>query len=327
MAINVNLIDPVSVLAIAVMVASLVIAHYKKWMMTYALIIGNVIIFVITIATQQVPNNIGSSPIIQDLAFRPIYLTVENSPQIYTFFTSMFVHGGFLHLFGNMLIFFFIGMAFEERIGAKNFIIIYLVAGVCGTLAHSLLNLGSDIPLIGASGAIFGIMGAFAFSYPRDKVVMPIGIGIMFLAKIKVIYAVIFWSAVETALIWWESASGTVSSTAHFAHLGGLIGGMVLATILLRGRKTHTPKGETIYYDPYNPQKPEKLDLSELDKLADTTELKQMLAKIKSESVPQVRGIWLEHFFEKARCPKCSSDLKHFDRRVWCEHCGFKEKY
>ena len=317
-------IDPVSIVAICIMIGTLVFAYFKKWMMTYALIVANFVVFILSIVftLQTVFGSV--SVIIWDLGFRPVYLSVEYSPQLYTLFTSMFVHGGFAHIFGNMLIFFFIGLAFEQRVGWKKFLIIYLLAGVFGTLTHSLLNLGSSTILIGASGAIFGIMGAFAFAYPRDEVVMPIGIGIMFLTRIKVIYAVIFFAAVETFIVWLD----VKDTTAHFAHLGGLIGGVILAALLIRnkGREAKTSK-QTIYYDSYNPPKTPKIDFSNLKKLATSPELKEELKSIEGETVPQVRDVWLEHFLEKTKCPKCGKSLNHFDKKIWCENCGFKTSY
>ena len=323
MAINIY-VEPVSIVAFCIMIASLVIAYYKKWMITYALIFSNIIVFIITFATQTDFNNIVSSPIIQDLSFKPSYLSVEYSPHLYTLFSSMFVHGGPLHIFGNMIVLFFVGIAFEDRIGPKKFLIIYILSGFCGTIAYSLLNLGSGTLLLGASGAIFGIMGAFAASYPRDEVVMPIPLGFfMILRRIKVIYAVLIFAVLETVVVFF----GVPDNTAHFAHFGGLIGGFVLAAVLLRGRRTHTKQGRTIYYDSPIPQKLESMDFSKLDPLADTPELKDILNKIKNESVPQVRDIWIEHFFEKAHCPKCSSELNHFNRSFWCKSCDFKSKY
>jgi membrane associated rhomboid family serine protease len=302
------------------MIGTLIFAYFKKWMMTYALIVANFVVFILsTVFTLQTV--FGSvSVIIWDLGFRPVYLSVEYSPQLYTLFTSMFVHGGFAHIFGNMLIFFFIGLPFERRIGWKNFLIIYLLTGVCGTLTHSLLNLGSSTILIGASGAIFGIMGAFAFAYPRDEVVMPIGIGIMFLTRIKVIYAVIFFAAVETFIVWLD----VKDTTAHFAHLGGLIGGVILAALLIRRQKTDTEPGRTIYYDSHTPP---KIDFSNLKKLATSPELKEELKSIEKETVPQVRDVWLEHFLDKTKCPKCGKSLNHFDKKIWCENCDFKTNY
>ena len=108
--------------------------------------------------------------------------------------------------------------------------------------------------------------------------------------------------------------------------IGGLIGGLILAALILRGRKTHTKEGQTIYYDSYRPQITDKMDLSRLDSLATTPELKEMLEKIKNENVPQVRDIWLEHFIEKAVCPQCKDKLFRMDNKIWCEKCGFKIK-
>jgi len=316
-------IEPISVIAIAIMVGTLVAAYVKKWMMTYALIIANIIVFILTLLFQYQTPYGNISMLVVDLGFRPEYLSVENIPQFYTLFTSMFIHGGFLHLFGNMFIFFFIGTAFEQRVGWKNFIIIYLLAGICGTLTHSLVNLGSVTVLIGASGAIFGIMGAFAFSYPRDEVVMPVPIGIMLIMRIKVIYAVILFAAFETIIVY----AGVEDTTAHFAHFGGLIAGFILAALLLRKRKTHTKQGQTIYYDSFAPQRAKKIDFVSLKKLATTSEQKELLQRIEQETVPQVQDIWLEHFLEKSVCPKCKNPLNHFDKKIWCEHCGYKTTY
>jgi membrane associated rhomboid family serine protease len=325
----------ISIVCIGVMVGALVFARYKKWMITYALIIGNFIVFIISMFYRsevigQLSVDFEQSKIIIEsagLGFRPLYLTPEYFPQTYTLFTSMFVHSGFLHIFGNMIIFFFIGIALEERIGWKKFLVIYLISGICGSLAHSILNLdfpNNYITLVGASGAIFGIMGALAFAYPRDEIVMPIPLGIIaVIRRIKVIYAVIIFAAMETVFVWLSIED----NTAHFAHFGGLIGGFVLAAILIRKKRTHTKKGETLYYDSFAAQRPGKIDFSQLHNLATTPELKEMLDKIENESVPQVQQIWLEHFLDKTICPKCGQPLNHFDDKIWCEKCGFKTKY
>ncbi len=323
-----------SILCICIMIGALVFAIIKKLMMTYTLIIANVIVFVLTIIFSNeilygVGEYAGQYSGLGGLGFRAIYLTPELSPQIYTVFTSMFVHGGFLHIFGNMFIFLFIGMAFEQRVGWKKFLTIYLLAGVCGTLTHSLISYNIEnagVPLIGASGAIFGVMGAFAYSYPQDKVVMPVPIGIMFITRVKVMYAVILFAVMETVIVWWESQAGIQSGTAHFAHLGGLISGFILAALLI-GKKTHTKVGETIYYDSYATPKTSNVDFSNLRKIAATPELKEMLNRVEKETVSQVRDIWLEHFLEKTICPKCKNPLNHFDGKVWCENCGFRTNY
>jgi membrane associated rhomboid family serine protease len=305
----------VSLVAICIMVAAIVIAYVKKLMITYALIIANLIVFALTFVFEE--------EIIGDLGFRPIYLSAQYFPNVYTLFTSMFVHSGFFHIIGNMLVFFFMGMAFEQRIGAKKFLIIYLVTGVCGALTHSLINLGSTTLLVGASGAIFGIMGAFAYSYPRDEVVMPVPIGIMFIMRIKVIYATIIFAALETVVVMFE----VQDTTAHFAHLGGLVSGAILAALLIKNRKEkENPQGAT-NYDSYVGQKPTKINFANLEKLAETKERKELLKRIENETVPQVKEIWLEHFLEKAKCPKCGKVLNSFEGKIWCESGDFKTDY
>jgi len=298
------------------MIGTIVFAYYKKLMMTYALIITNFVVFIISFIYPS---------IIYELGFRPIYLSLEFLPQLYTLFTSMFLHGGFLHIFGNMFVFLFMGMAFEQRIGWKNFLIIYLITGVCGALTHSLLNLGSPITLIGASGAIFGILGAFAYSYPKDEVVMPIPVGIMLITRIKVLYGAILFAGMETVIVMFD----VKDSTAHFAHLGGLVSGVILAAILIgnRGEKIKQPDATTIYYDVSQVPKSRRINFSNLRKLATTPKLREELERIENETVLQVRDAWLEHFLDRVVCPKCGRSLNHFDGKIWCEEDHFRTKY
>ncbi len=315
-----------AILCIVIMIGAIVFGILKKMLMTYVLIVSNFIIFIISElyyseVVYGIENGVQS---FAGLGYRSIYLSIEYFPQNYTLITSMFIHGGFLHIFGNMLIFFFVGLPFEQRIGWKKFLTIYLLSGICGALTQSVLNLGSAVPLIGASGAIFGIMGAFAYSYPRDEVVMPIPVGIiMLIRKVKVIYAVILFAVLETVIVWLDVPDGT----AHFAHFGGLISGAILAAILIGRNKTHTKAGKTVYYDSFSPQRTKKIDYSNLKELAITPELKQMVNKIENETVPQVKDIWLDHFLEKTICPKCKKRLNHFDGKLWCDNCGFRTNY
>ncbi len=311
-----------ALLCICIMIGAILFAYFKKIMMVYSLIFSNIIIFIITmIFTNEI---IYGTSTYAGLSFRSIYLSIEYSPQIYTIFTSMFIHGGFAHIIGNMLVFFFIGTALENRIGSKKFIIIYLLSGICGALVHSLTDLHSVVPLLGASGAIFGVMGALVFAYPHDEVVMPIPVGFfMVLRRIKVVYAVLLFALIETIIVLFD----VQDQTAHFAHLGGLIGGFIFAAILLKRDKTHTKEGHTLYYDSFAPQKIREIDFFKFEKFVTTPELGEILTKIKNENVIQVRDIWLEHFFEKARCPKCSNKINHFNRKIWCEKCGFKDSY
>jgi membrane associated rhomboid family serine protease len=306
----------ISLVAIGIMVGTLVVAFLKKISLTYSIIIANFFVFLVSLFFR--------TEIINELGFRPIYLSLEMSPNVYTLFTSMFVHSDFLHILGNMFVFFFMGVAFEQRIGPKKFILIYLITGVCGALTHSLLNIGSTIPLIGASGAIFGILGAFAYAYPRDEIVMPVPIGIMFIMRIKVIYATILFSVFETIIVMFSIQD----STAHFAHLGGLASGVILAAILLRHRTEKQTQTTSIRpMDYMQIKKDDTINFSHLTKLVKTAEEKKILQRIEKEDVLQVRNMWLDHFLEKVTCPVCNKPLSHLDRKIWCEKNHFQTDY
>ena len=316
MALIVQIPSLVSLVAIAIMIGTLVIAYLKKITLTYAIIIANFIVYLISLLYRN--------QIIGDLGFEPRYLSVEMFPNIYTLFTSMFVHADFFHILGNMFVFFFMGIAFEERIGPKKFLIIYLITGVCGALTHSLLNIGSDISLIGASGAIFGILGAFAYAYPRDEVVMPLPLPIMIITRIKVIYATVLFAILETVVV----IFAVQDDTAHFAHLGGLVACVLLAAVLI-GTKVERKKqpntlGSTRYMQI---QKSDAINYSNLSKLVKTPELKKIYSHIEKENVLQVRDMWLDHFLEKVTCPVCDRPLRHFERKIWCEQDHFRTDY
>ncbi|MFO7678362.1 MAG: rhomboid family intramembrane serine protease [Thermoplasmatota archaeon] len=308
-----------SIICILIILATIAFAWKKKILITYSLIVANFILFLITVVDTD---NI----VLIELGFRPIYLTVQYLPQVYTLFTSMFLHGGFAHIFGNMIVFLFMGIAFEQRIGKKNFILIYLITGVCGALVHSIANLGSDIILIGASGAIFGILGAFAYSYPRDEVILPIPLGIiMIFRRVKVMYAAALFAVFESVIVF----LGVQDNTAHLAHLGGLLSGVLIAAILVgkQGEKTDQTDPTSYYYNPTQIPKKRKINFSSLRKLAISPEQKELLARIENETVLQVRDIWLDHFLDKAICPTCGKILHHLDRKIWCEDNHIKMEY
>ena len=306
----------ISLVAIVIMVATLVIAYLKKITLTYAIIIANFFVYLVSLLYPY--------QIIWELGFQPRYLSFEWFPNIYTLLTSMFVHSDFFHILGNMFVFFFMGIAFEQRIGRKKFLAIYLITGVCGALTHSFLNLESSVPLVGASGAIFGILGAFAYAYPRDEVMMPIPLPIMFIMRIKVIYATILFAILETLVV----VFSVQDNTAHFAHLGGLVAGVLLAAVLI-GKKAETVKrnnsaGPTRYMQI---QKTDAINFSHLAPLVKTPELKKIYTHIEKENVLQVRDMWLDHFLEKVTCPVCNKPLHHFERKIWCEQNHFQTEY
>jgi membrane associated rhomboid family serine protease len=304
-----------SLIAISIMIGALLIGYLKKVMMTYIIILANLFVFILTmIYPTQITNELG---------FRPIYLSINLAPQLYTLFTSMFIHSGFLHILGNMFVLFFMGIAFEQRIGRKKFLLIYLLTGVFAALTFSVIHLESDILLVGASGAIFGILGAFAYSYPRDEIVMPIPVIILMMVRIKVIIGVLIFAAIESFFV----LLGTEDGTAHVAHIGGLVAGVVLAAYLVGKQGDRLKKTEGLAQ--YNTTIPttDTINFSHLQELAKTPDLKKMLQRVEHETVRQVRDVWLEHFLEKATCPVCSKPLNHFQRTIWCDQEHFRTQY
>jgi membrane associated rhomboid family serine protease len=136
----------------------------------------------------------------------------------WTIITYMFVHANFLHVFINMLMLFFFGPPLEERWGGKEFIKYYMICGVGAALFNLVtLALGSDLPIVGASGAIFGVMLAYALNWPDSL------IWIYAIFPIKAKYLVLILGAIS----FFSAFSGSSDGIAHFAHLGGLIVGFV----------------------------------------------------------------------------------------------------
>ncbi len=161
-------------------------------------------------------------------------------PPVLTVLTSMFLHGGLLHLGGNMLYLWIFGNNVEDTLGHGRFALFYLASGVVAAAAQTALGAGSRIPVIGASGAVSGVLGAYLLLFPRANILTLLVVG--FFVRVVRIPAVVvlgFWFVVQfiSGLITWSGrASGEV---AWFAHLGGFLSGMALL-LLLRPRNPET---------------------------------------------------------------------------------------
>jgi membrane associated rhomboid family serine protease len=140
----------------------------------------------------------------------------------------MFLHGGFMHLIGNMLYLWIFGNNIEDAMGHVRFVGFYLLCGVIAAMSHSFSDPGSVMPMIGASGAISGVLGAYLLLYPRAHVLVLIPLGFFFWRMYVPAFIVLgFWFALQLI-------SGTVTvgggegGVAWFAHIGGFLAGMVL---------------------------------------------------------------------------------------------------
>ena len=165
----------------------------------------------------------------RDLAgFEPLMTTV----------TSMFIHGGFWHIAGNMLYLFIFGAAVEYRMGAARYLIFYFAAGIAAALATVWIAPESSVPVIGASGAIAGVLGAYFILYPRGRIltILPIFIFIQFIEIPAVIY-LLFWFAVQLYAGLAEGGSaGMTGGVAWWAHVGGFMFGVALGPMLAVNR-------------------------------------------------------------------------------------------
>ena len=151
-----------------------------------------------------------------------------------TLLTSMFLHGGWGHLGGNMLFLWIFGDNLEHRIGHVRFILFYLACGIAAGLAHIVVNSDSAIPTVGASGAISGVLGGYLLMFPRNRVYVLTYGGVM---TVPALFMLGLW-----ILMQFINGVGEIARTpetggvAYIAHIGGFIAGMVLAPLLAVGR-------------------------------------------------------------------------------------------
>jgi membrane associated rhomboid family serine protease len=152
---------------------------------------------------------------------------VATLPPTLTVFTSMFLHGGFMHLAGNMLYLWIFGNNVEDAMGHGRFVLFYLLCGVAAAAAQAIPNPDSTIPMIGASGAISGVLGAYLLLYPHARVLVVIPLGFYFhQARLPAIAVLGFWIVLQ--LINSALADPRQGGVAWGAHIGGFVAGMVL---------------------------------------------------------------------------------------------------
>jgi membrane associated rhomboid family serine protease len=142
-------------------------------------------------------------------------------PSWITIFTSMFMHGGFMHLIGNMLYMWIFADNIEDNLGPTKFLVFYLLSGIGAAMTQVFMDTYSQVPMVGASGAIGGILGAYLINYPNARVLVLIPFGFFSqLIKIKALYVLGFWFILQ-----FISSGGGV---AYAAHIGGFISGIIL---------------------------------------------------------------------------------------------------
>lgn len=150
-----------------------------------------------------------------------------------TLLTSMFLHGGWLHLIGNMLYLWIFGNNIEDIMSRPRFVLFFLVCGLLAALAHALPNADSSLPMIGASGAISGVLGAYLLVYPRAQILVLVWLGfISQLIRLPALVVLVFWFVLQLVNSLLTDSSG--GGVAWGAHLGGFIAGMALIPLFKR---------------------------------------------------------------------------------------------
>lgn len=209
---------------------------------TVGIILANVLVFLIELSLgNQIESflfQFGVVPV------KVVYSSeIPDSTLINTYFpflSYMFLHGGFVHLIGNMWYLWIFGDNIEDRLGRARFILFYLLCGVGSAIVHVFFNRQSGIPCVGASGAIAGVLGAYMITFPRARVLVILPLFIIWeFIELPAIIVLGFWFLIQffsgTAAI--SSAQG--GGVAWWAHIGGFVFGMLFIKLFPKSRYRH----------------------------------------------------------------------------------------
>jgi len=164
------------------------------------------------------------------VGMRSLPAALATIPPAFSLLTSMFLHGGFMHLIGNMLYLWIFGNNIEDAMGRVRFLVFYLLCGFAATFVHILMNTASEIPAIGASGAISGVLGAYLLLYPRAQVLTLIPI-FYFIRLMYIPAGIVLGLWFVFQLVSGGLASGEGGGVAWWAHVGGFVAGMALVAL------------------------------------------------------------------------------------------------
>ena len=198
---------------------------------TYVLIALNALVFFLELS--------GGDAFIQRWAFVPSRFLDNPLADFPTLFTSMFMHAGWVHLLGNMLYLWIFGDNVEDRLGHATFTVFYLLCGLGATFAQLAVSTGSNIPNLGASGAIAGVLGAYLLMFPRGSVNVLLG---RIVTRMSALVVIGFWFLLQvfSGIGAFSASSQNEGGVAYMAHIGGFIAGVIL-TFLLGGTRRALP--------------------------------------------------------------------------------------
>ncbi|MGD2158315.1 MAG: rhomboid family intramembrane serine protease [Anaerolineales bacterium] len=204
---------------------------HRTPIINYLFIGLNVIVFIF-----QVMMGSENQSIVYQFALIPAHFTSGiGLGDITDIFTSMFMHGGIAHIGGNMLYLWIFGDNVEDRMGHGRYILFYIIGGIVASLAHIFTNPTSEIPTVGASGAIAAVLGAYLIMYPQGRVLTLIPLG--FFMRLTMLPAAIvlgLWFVLQLFQGVLTLGGPDVGGVAFWAHIGGFVAGVVLAKLFAK---------------------------------------------------------------------------------------------
>ena len=198
------------------------------------LIVLNCVVFLFQFATAQ-----HSAEIVEQWGMVPLRIVGGHDPlRLLTVLTSMFMHGGWMHLIGNMWFLYIFGDNVEDALGKARYVFFYLLCGLAGAAGQIAVDPWSKVPMIGASGAIAGILGGYLSLYPRARVLtlVPIFIFLQVMTLPAIVF-IVLWFALQ-ALEGIGSLGQAGGGTAWWAHIGGFLLGLAMIRLLVPARRT-----------------------------------------------------------------------------------------
>jgi membrane associated rhomboid family serine protease len=198
---------------------------YSTPAVTIFLIVVNVLVFLNQFWLGLV-DSYSLNEFIAQYSLRPAYFHIENV------FTSMFLHSSWMHLGGNMLFLWVFGDNVEDILGHAKYLVFYLLCGFVAAMAQVLLDPSSRIPMVGASGAIAGVMGAYLVKFPRSQVVMLTWFILIFTFDLPAWLMLVYWFLMQVFGGFGQIAEANQGGTAFAAHVGGFVAGIILIHLL-----------------------------------------------------------------------------------------------
>jgi membrane associated rhomboid family serine protease len=211
---------------------------YSKPVVTSVIIAINILIFLYEASLDPYTQN----------AFIEQYGLVPLHFHISAIFTSMFMHGGWLHVLGNMWFLWIFGDNIEDILGHEKYLVFYLLCGVAAALTQVFFNVDSRVPMVGASGAIAGVMGAYLVKFPHSRIVTLFFFIFITFFDVPAWLMLIYWFAVQffSGIGSIGYATASEGGTAFFAHVGGFLTGIVL--INLMGTRERYSRRRDLYW-------------------------------------------------------------------------------